>query len=598
MACRFAGDRAYSDLRLGATSGPRGHEGGGRGLARVQKTCALQPSPRYAFPSSQCWPHSPRGCGSADNSDQGDASNEQGAQEAGAPDAGAGDATTQAPDANDAASTADATLTDGSGDASPPPDARADAADAGRGAPDATDAAPDATDAGVSDAGSPDAAPDAADAAGLADAAPDAKAPAEDACAASTCQTLGATCGTPPDGCGHLLASCGSCSAPTTCGATGVAFQCACPTGTWTAGPLTTFGGGAYGTSIGTYGSRVDMAVIAFNGPGAGPPFDALVGTAPLPGLGAWAGGVVKGGSGLQGLVLAVDPNGADHTVYTMAGPVANTWLLNESTGNGAVWTTTQIASGDYTACIGVPSPAVAIDSSGTVHVLYDSCGDGHQHYASRASGATTWQNTTLAFGSSAPSAIAVDTLGGLYGVVGTTDPTIQILLGYRAPGLAWPSTFTAIDPAGAVTTNPGTTSGSVAAAAVAVDGSRTAYVAYATAVVSAQSAETTQTVRVGVQQSGGSWSFTTLDGPNGSSPRTPARSVALALSATGVPHVAYVNGDGNKLVHAVRGSTGWTSETVDTASGMSDVSIAVDASGGVEISYATTVTNYAYRCP
>ena len=416
------------------------------------------------------------------------------------------------------------------------------------------------------------------------------------ACVPKTCQTAGASCGTPPDGCGHLLASCGSCSAPATCGAGGVAFQCACPSGTWTAGPA--LGGGLYGTSIVTYGTRVDMAVSEFD-IGPQPPFSAIVRTAALPGLGTWTPSVVEGGSGMVSApALAVDPNGVDHAVYPMSGPGTNTWLLHESTGAGTTWTTTQIASGGLTFCTDKPSPGVTIDSGGTVHVLYDSCEDGHEHYASRASGQTTWQNTTLALGPSTPSEIAFDMLGGLYAFVGTKDPKVQILLGYRAPGLAWPSTFTAIDPAGAVTTNPGTNSASVAAASVAVDASGTAYVAYATSVLSAQSLQTTQTIRVGVQPSGGSWSFTTLDGPSGSSATTPARPVALTLSATGVAHVAYVVGDGSKLVHAVRGNTGWTSETVDTTGGLSDVSIAVDAAGGVEIAYASKVISYAYRCP
>jgi len=48
---------------------------------------------------------------------------------------------------------------------------------------------------------------------------------ATDACSLATCSVLGATCGTPDDGCGGLL-SCGNCPLPQTCGGGGLPYAC------------------------------------------------------------------------------------------------------------------------------------------------------------------------------------------------------------------------------------------------------------------------------------------------------------------------------------------------------------------------------------
>ena len=50
-------------------------------------------------------------------------------------------------------------------------------------------------------------------------------------CTPATCEGLNVTCGTPPDGCGGTLASCGTCRAPDICGGgfPAVAYQCGCP---------------------------------------------------------------------------------------------------------------------------------------------------------------------------------------------------------------------------------------------------------------------------------------------------------------------------------------------------------------------------------
>jgi hypothetical protein len=308
-----------------------------------------------------------------------------------------------------------------------------------------------------------------------------------------------------------------------------------------------------------------------------------------------------------QSPALAVDPSGVDHVAYTITNTAASPifWNLRAATGAGASWSSTSIDGQPLQgSCLTTPTPAIAIDSGSNVHVLYDQCTDGHQHYAVLPSGQTTWQNTALALPWSSPSALAVDGAGGLYAFVGTKNPTVQILFGYRAPGLAWPSTFNAIDPAGVVTTGS-QTSANVVALASAVDASGTVYVAYATSLsnsVDASHTTVTQTVRVGVLPSGGSWTFTTLSGPTGiTNDAVPTWPVALALSSSGVPHVAYVDGTGKKLVHAFRTGTAWTSETVDTASSdaLRNVSIAVDSAGGVEIAYLTTgQPSYAYRCP
>ncbi len=49
-----------------------------------------------------------------------------------------------------------------------------------------------------------------------------------DACSAKPCEDVGATCGSVDDGCGHLVACPGICTAPQTCGGGGVHNQCGC----------------------------------------------------------------------------------------------------------------------------------------------------------------------------------------------------------------------------------------------------------------------------------------------------------------------------------------------------------------------------------
>jgi hypothetical protein len=47
-----------------------------------------------------------------------------------------------------------------------------------------------------------------------------------DACVPGTCQTLGANCGSVPDGCGGTIPSCGTCGANESCGGGGVPHVC------------------------------------------------------------------------------------------------------------------------------------------------------------------------------------------------------------------------------------------------------------------------------------------------------------------------------------------------------------------------------------
>jgi hypothetical protein len=332
------------------------------------------------------------------------------------------------------------------------------------------------------------------------------------------------------------------------------------------------------------------------------PPTLAVV-TAKAPGLGSWSySGVATAWLGSS--ALAIDATGLDHIVYDANPTISGTvyWTLSDSIGGGSAWTTSQIAQGVASTCIPIvaPEPAIAIDSAGTEHVLYNNCNDSHQHYAERASGQPNWQDTTLpnsAYGW--PSAITVDSVGGLYAAVGSPDQLVdevQILYGYRAPGLTWPSTFAAIDPAGSFATVPGTSAGAVSATSIAVDGSGTVYLAYAT-YLETSGAQTvfTQTVRVGIQPSGGGWSFTTLS--TGTVAAT-SRAVSMVLSPSGVPHIAYVDAHG--LHHAFPNSagTGWTTETVDSSGSLAGGWIVVDSAGGVELTYQNSAPAYAYRCP
>jgi len=68
-----------------------------------------------------------------------------------------------------------------------------------------------------------------------------------------TCASYSANCGTPPDNCGGTLVSCGSCTAPETCGGGGTSYRCG-QAGTWgyVDSDGDTYGGGSYGYYTGT----------------------------------------------------------------------------------------------------------------------------------------------------------------------------------------------------------------------------------------------------------------------------------------------------------------------------------------------------------
>jgi hypothetical protein len=68
-------------------------------------------------------------------------------------------------------------------------------------------------------------------------------------------------------------------------------------------------------------------------------------------------------------------------------------------------------------------------------------------------------------------------------------------------------------------------------------------------------------------------------------------RSLSIAVDPMGRPHVAFHNGNGfnvgQPIVHAQRGSSGWTTEDVAPTTGSGDVRIAIASSGLVAIGFA-----------
>jgi hypothetical protein len=63
---------------------------------------------------------------------------------------------------------------------------------------------------------------------GAGDGTPTATSTGGTGCVPTTCEKVGAVCGTVPDGCGGTVVCAGKCAAPETCGGAGVANQCGC----------------------------------------------------------------------------------------------------------------------------------------------------------------------------------------------------------------------------------------------------------------------------------------------------------------------------------------------------------------------------------
>lgn len=245
---------------------------------------------------------------------------------------------------------------------------------------------------------------------------------------------------------------------------------------------------------------------------------------------------------------LALDAGNADHVGFRNTGGIqvaasaAGTWSVqNIDTAAGALGHT-----------------AIAVDGTGSVYTSYNHTQAGTLQYATNKTGA--WVGTTVDTNSGSGSALTLDGAGNAH-VSYANNASNNLAYATNGSG-TW------------ITTDifPGYGGGSVQRTSIALDNAGAAHIAY--------------TVGSGVcviryaENASGSWSNNTLID-------TGARcGTALALNSSNVAHIAYMKSD--ELHYATNASGSWVSSIVDSMSwvGGTEVSMAVDSTGGIHISY------------
>jgi hypothetical protein len=266
-----------------------------------------------------------------------------------------------------------------------------------------------------------------------------------------------------------------------------------------------------------------------------------------------WATEVLDtlGTSVLSTVGLAAAPDGSLHAGYSAWGD----WKLHHAVWSGAGWSF-EVAE---TNALDTETVAIAADSSGKVHLLYNY----YQQilYATNASG--TWVreavDTMGVIGDAPIGSIAVDA-GGVVHVAYYDNTNFDLKHAWRSGGV-WQ--LETLDSAGDVGGTP----------SIALGGSGEVHIAYSDA--------TSGHLKHATNASG-SWVLETVD---------PAPNVGMAssivLSPAGDIHLSYVDGAAGGIKYATNASGSWAAITVD-GSGGGLTSLALDGAGYVHIAYTS----------
>ncbi len=331
-----------------------------------------------------------------------------------------------------------------------------------------------------------------------------------------------------------------------------------------------------------------------------------------------------------HGSSIAVDASGAVHISYVDDTAHA---LRFASRDPGGTWTTSTVDSTKTITANGTGRTSLTVDASGGVHVSYDyTLSSGGLGYVFRAAPGASW-TTSPVDSLGGDSSIAVDTSGGAHiayiyfsgwylryayksaSGTWTTDDLKAVY--YRYPSLALDKSggvhvaynddstlmYTSLGPNGSWTTSTvdSLSTSFAPKMGLAVDSLGGVHISYS-------HTEDTDGLRYAHRDPAGAWTTTTID----SSPDFyTGFASSLAVDPQRGVHVTYAQLDPNNgspqgnLRYAYRSPDGvWTTATLDTVSYLVNIgnpSLAVDALGGVHVSYyGTGDLRYAYsrRCP
>ncbi len=404
-------------------------------------------------------------------------------------------------------------------------------------------------------------------------------------CVKATCASTGANCGTIFDGCGGTI-SCGSCSAPATCGGGGQANVCGCSQ-KWTT---------EQADSVGQVGQWSSLAVDSKGGLHA-VYFD--VATKDLryarkPAGKVWKASTVDSSGDVgRHAAVALDSAGGVHVVYRDQSKHALKYARLTSGGTWKLETVhkTPYLSGKHGEDIGL-FPSLFVDQQDTVHVAYAywsksvKYGRGRHEilYTSRKAGASTWatpQHADSTAGSNnvgSSISIVADAKGGVFISYGryncntyctAASQTGQLVVLHRPAAGVWSNTL--------VDTSSTVVGGH---SELFLDATGALHVAYRD--------ETNGDLRYATRPSGGTiWQIGKVDGAG-----DVGRHASVAVDAMGAVHVAYYDKTKGALRYASRSLGGtWKTTTVDSGKVGEYASLALRAgpSGkllGVHVTY------------
>lgn len=375
----------------------------------------------------------------------------------------------------------------------------------------------------------------------LLDLVEDAPADVEDdgreACTPATCESLGAECGSPSDGCGGTL-DCGTCAAPYVCGGL-EPNRCGCTPGAWTVETVyATDNAGLFSgiTTDAAHRLHVSFSYVGTSFSGS----TVMYGRRDRDGTWSFSGtDEIVCGFRCTGVhnVIAVRPDGNIFILYhdeLFDNP------MSVQSPDGVTWSWSYVCPTCGAAGF---DPAMAIDTLGRLHALHvDSAGIGSPHYATRGPGEPVWTDQRI------------DSTGGGYGGSITTDPANGVHAAWDEPSdhnlryahrdpLTGLWTFESlVDPADV---------GNDTAIAAQPDGVVHVLHVQFPAVNLLHSIRTTD----------GAWTTTVVDAAPGS-----GQANEMVRAADGRLHAVYLHlrTGGADVVYATRDATGvWTTETV-----------------------------------
>ncbi|WP_394840200.1 hypothetical protein LVJ94_25275 [Pendulispora rubella] len=293
---------------------------------------------------------------------------------------------------------------------------------------------------------------------------------------------------------------------------------------------------------------------------------------------GAWALAIVDGDhAGEQSSLAVDDADGSVHIAYARA---RSELKMADSAGRGRPWTTGVI---DTIGSRG-PFPSLAVSKSGALRLSYmrgtQGVADGVLRYAERPKGAAAWAlevvDDEADINAGEFSSLVIDPSDRTYIAYHVVIPH-DIRVAERG-GSGWlKQTVDATNNVGAYTS-------------LAVDSAGTLHASYYD--------YSDGDLKYAFRTRDGNWQIRTVDTTD-----DVGRFSSIAVGASGDVHIAYYDSTHNQLKYARRSGDAWFMDMVETVPELAGTSIAVDAAGGVHVSYSgrrTTVSHdlkYAYLC-